>query len=261
MNTLNPLSYKQEDIPHASDKGAFPYRTVAEESPAAQPLAGVDRMKQLETMLQEAQGRAEIIEKEAYDKAYLAGEKAGMALGKKRAEQLLESIQETLIDTEKSIEEMKQGFAEAAVDVAQQIAEHILGQALEHDTSKLWDVAQLAIAQLPDTSGLRIAVSEEDFATFKRLLDESESLLTLSSDSSQPPATCRIISSQQDILIDPVSAVASFMEQVRPALLSKSLPESESQIEVEAKAEVATEAATVEVDAESETEADDGSES
>ncbi|MES0371706.1 MAG: hypothetical protein ABUK11_05450, partial [Mariprofundaceae bacterium] len=49
--------------------------------------AEVQRMDQLEKMLQEAQGRTETVEREAYDKAYNAGEKAGLVLGGKRAEQ------------------------------------------------------------------------------------------------------------------------------------------------------------------------------
>jgi len=232
MSTINPLAYREEVNPNITDKGAFPYRTVANAAPseAAQPMAGVDRMKQLEQMLQEAQGRAEVIEKEAYDNAYLAGEKAGMALGQKRAEQLLESIQDTLTGTEKSIEEIKQQFAEAALDVAQHIAEKIINEELERDTSRLWNIAAQAAAQLPETTGLRIAISPDDYAVFKRLLDESELMAILTSDDTIQPATCRIISIQQDILIDPVAAVANYMEQLRPEMLTEtiSMPDSDN---------------------------------
>ncbi|NWF37683.1 flagellar assembly protein [Mariprofundus sp. NF] len=230
MNTINPLSFREEINPNITDKGAFPYRTVTDTGRAAeaQPLAGVDRMKQLEKMLQEAQGRAEVIEKEAYDNAYLAGEKAGMALGQKRAEQLLESIQETLQGAEKSIDEVKLAFAETALDVAQHIAEKIIAETLDTDRSKLWQIAEQAAEHLPDTSGLRIAVAPADHAIFKRLLDESELMAILTSDDAIQPATCRIISIQEDILIDPVAAVANYMDQLRPELLTETVVTPES---------------------------------
>jgi len=178
-------------------------------------------MKQLEQMLQEAQGRAEIIEKEAYDKAYLAGEKAGMTLGKKRAEQILESLEETLQGVEASLASIEQTFAEAAMDIARHIAEKIIGSTIEQDHGKLLQVALQAAAQLPDTSALKIAVSSEDYASFKRLLDDSESLAVLTSDDATASGSCRIVSQQQDILIDPVAAVASYMKQLTPAMLSE----------------------------------------
>lgn len=231
MTGINPLSFREEENPNITDKGPFPYavQSAAPMPDNGQPVAGADRMKQLEQMLHEAQGRAEIIEKEAYDKAYLAGEKAGMALGQKRAEQLLESVQESLNDTEKSIADIKLAFAEAAMDVAHYIAENIIGETLERDTSKIWQIAEQAVMQLPDTSDLRIAVSPDDFAAFKRLLDESELIALLTSDDNMTPKTCRVISSQQDILIDPVAATATFIEQLRPALLVESTSSQETE--------------------------------
>lgn len=230
MNTINPLTFREEANPNIADKGAFPYRTVVDTArpEAAQPAAGVDRMKQLEKMLQEAQGRAEVIEKEAYDNAYLAGEKAGMVLGQKRAEQLLESIQDTLAGAEKSIDEIKLAFADTALDIARHIAEKIVSETLVTDSSKLWKIAEQAASQLPDTSDLRIAIAPGDYTTFKRLLDESPLLATLISDETVQPASCRVISIQQDILIDPVAAVVNYMDQLRPELLSETVVRPES---------------------------------
>lgn len=223
MNNINPLYFPEHQDLVNKPKSEFPYNSppIVNQPPVA-AASGADRMKQLEQMLQEAQGRAEIIEKEAYDKAYLAGEKAGMALGKKRGEQILESLQETLQDAEQSIDDIKHGFAEAALDIAQHLAEAIIGNTLEKEHRQLWQIAQQAAAQLPDTSELRIAVSPDDLISFKRLLDESPSSTLLSSDDSVHCGTCRIISSQQDILIDPVAAVEGYMAQLRPDMLQES---------------------------------------
>jgi len=124
----------------------------------------------------------------------------------------------------------KRQFAEPALDVALHFAEKIMNEALESDASRLWNIAAQAAAQLPDTTGLRIAISPDDYAVFKRLLDESELMAILTSDDTIQPATCRIISIQQDILIDPVAAVANYMEQLRPEMLTEtiSMPDSDN---------------------------------
>jgi len=222
MSGITPLSFPQAADSVTEKKSSFPF--APQPAQTAQPAPALDssaRMKQLEQMLQEAQGRAEIVEKEAYDNAYLAGEKAGMALGKKRAEQILESVQETLQNAGSSLAGIQHAFADAAIDIAKHIAEQIVGSAIEQNDNKLLDIAQQAAAQLPDTSQLKIAVSPDDFASFKRLLEESKSLETLTVDNTVSSGTCRIVSAQQDILIDPVAAVSGYLEQLSPVMLNE----------------------------------------
>jgi len=217
--SINPLSFPEEEHPAAQAAGYFPYGAIGDPQAGQDIDQNANRMKQLENMLQEVQGRAEIIEKEAYDKAYLAGEKAGMVLGKKRGEQILESLQETLKEAEHHVAAMQQAFAESAMDIASFIAGQIVTEALQTDTAHLFEIANKAAAQLPDTSDLRIAVSPDDFFTFKRLLDDAPGVAVLSSDSNIGSGTCRVISSQQDILIDPVAAVSAYIEALRSELI------------------------------------------
>jgi len=221
MSTLIPLSFPEETNDSDRHAGKFPYAPIGDErNPGAQSTAGgVHRMQQLEAMLKEVQGRAEIVEKEAYDKAYLAGEKAGMALGKRRGEQILVTLQESLKDTGISLAAIQDSFAEAAMDVAGFIAKQIVADAVQDNKTRLWNIAKQAAAQLPDATALTIAVSPDDFFAFKRLLEESDSLAILSSDAAIGNGTCRIISSQQDILVDPVAAVDSWLDTLGPPLL------------------------------------------
>ncbi|MDQ6970669.1 MAG: FliH/SctL family protein [Mariprofundus sp.] len=226
MNTsppspLTPISFPED--PHSDHHAAkhssvFPY-TPIDEDPVVHVSTNANRMQQLENMLKEVQGRAEIVEKEAYDKAYLAGEKAGMVLGRKRGEQILEALQETLQEAESSLLNMQQSVAEATMDVAQHLAEHIVGNTIQTDPAALLNIAQQAAAQLSDPTGLRIAVSPDDYSSFKRLLEDEPALLPLHSDTTVKSGSCRIISSQQDILVDPVAAVDSYLKSLRPALL------------------------------------------
>lgn len=226
MSDLAPLSFPSMDQATHTTDSAFPYTSI--DAPT-QVSPQINRMQQLESMLKEVQGRAEIVEKEAYDKAYLAGEKAGLALGRKRGEQILEALQESLQEAETDIEYIQQSFAEAAIDVAKHIAENIVGEIISQDISNLLDIARQAASQLPDHTGLRIAVSPDDFSSFKRLFEapqsqapqsnDSTAISTLCRDATVDSGTCRIISSQQDILIDPIAAVSNHLKSLRPALL------------------------------------------
>jgi flagellar biosynthesis/type III secretory pathway protein FliH len=224
MSTLIPLSFPEESSQtsvSSQPTGKFPYASIgAEHNHGDQPAAdNGHRMQQLETMLKEVQGRAEIVEKEAYDKAYLAGEKAGMALGKRRGEQILDSIQESLKDAGAALAAIQDSFADAAMDVAGFIAKQIIADTVQSNKTTLWDIAKQAAEQLPDASTLTIAVSPDDFFAFKRLLEDSDTLAVLNSDPAVQNGTCRIISSQQDILVDPVAAVDAWLDSLGPALL------------------------------------------
>ncbi len=227
MSGINPISFPEDHTVSNQGNSTFPYTSIDAE-PTTQANINTNRMKQLESMLKEVQGRAEIVEKEAYDKAYLAGEKAGMVLGRKRGEQILESLQETLQEAESSLESIQQSFAEAAMDVAKHIAKTIVGDLVKTDMSALFTIAQQAAAQLPDSSGLRIAVSSDDYCSFKRLLEDEDSMIALSQDNTIESGTCRIISSQQDILIDPIAAVDNHLNTLRTELLTPTPPHTDA---------------------------------
>jgi len=222
MSALIPLSFPEASSQTSISNpqtGIFPYAPIGADHHEDQPAAdSMHRMQQLEAMLKEVQGRAEIVEKEAYDQAYLAGEKAGMVLGKRRGEQILESLQESLKETGASLAAIQQSFADAAMDVAGFIAKQIIAETVQDNKAKLWDIAQQAAQQLPDTATLTIAVSPDDFFAFKRLLEDSDNLAILNSDPAVENGTCRIISSQQDILVDPVAAVSAWLDRLGPAL-------------------------------------------
>jgi len=220
MSALIPLSFPEAKNTSDQQASQFPYAPIGDASNPQQMEAGsAHRMQQLEAMLKEVQGRAEIVEKEAYDKAYLAGEKAGMALGKRRGEQILAALQESLEDTGSSLQAIHASFADAAMDVAGFIAKQIIADAMQDDNARLWRIAKQASEQLPDATALTIAVSPDDFSSFKRLLEESDSLTILNSDPAVQNGTCRIVSSQQDILVDPLAAVDAWLDRLGPDLL------------------------------------------
>ncbi|MDX8403916.1 MAG: FliH/SctL family protein [Mariprofundaceae bacterium] len=181
------------------------------------------RMDHLEKMLQEAQGRTETVEREAYDKAYGAGEKAGLALGEKRAEQVIEAMEVCLKQVESEASRMRQSCVDAVVDIAQLVVEQLMGEILEQQKETLFKAAKRAAEQLPEVSQLKLAVHPDDIQSFERLLQEERPDWRLYADPTITQGTCRLVSKQQDALIDPARAIADSIQHIRVALHSGSI--------------------------------------
>jgi len=179
------------------------------------------RMQELERMLQEAQGRAELMEREAYDKAYATGEKAGMALGEKRAEQTLESLALFVGQAEEKLKGLEEVCAEAALDIAQAVVQHVLGGMDEQRHAMLFSAVEKAALQFPDLSGLKLLVHPEDLQVFEGLLDASKfEGWRIKASHEVEVGCCRLLSHQQDIQIDPHAAVQQSIDALRVRLQS-----------------------------------------
>ncbi|PCI44285.1 MAG: flagellar assembly protein [Proteobacteria bacterium] len=197
--------------------GATPLAAIETSAPVS---AGEEqRMQELERMLQEAQGRAELMEREAYDKAYAAGEKAGMALGAKRAEQSLEHLDVLLQQAESQVRSLSDACNDTVLDIAQAVIEHVLGELGEQRYEMMLASVQRAALEMPSVSDLLLLVSPDDMSVFERLMQEGDiGKWRLRAQSDVPSGCCRLISQQQDIQIDPEQAVKKTIEQLRMRL-------------------------------------------
>jgi len=177
------------------------------------------RMQELERMLQEAQGRAEIMEREAYDKAYAAGEKAGMALGAKRAEQHLEHLNKLLQQAEEHVQSLSDTCNDTVLDISQAVLEHVLGELGEQRYEMLLAAVQRAALQIPSVGSLTLLVNPEDLASFERILpDDSQAKWRLRAQTDVLAGCCRLVSEQQDIQINPEEAVKATLAQLSERL-------------------------------------------
>ncbi len=224
MSRLTPLPIEiLEGVSKPASKSPFPVFGAA---PASTPgvtaaqITGseVQRMDQLEQMLKDAQGRAEIVEREAYDKAYVAGEKAGLALGEKRAEQIVEAMEECLKRAENESAAMRQSCVDAIVDISQLVVEQLVGELLDQQKETLFKAAKRAAEQLPEVASLKVAVSPDDLQTFERLMQEERPDWRLYADPSIAAGTCRLVSKHQDAFVNPIQAVADSIRHIRVAL-------------------------------------------
>lgn len=221
---LTPLPITEDKALHQAVSSS-PYPVFGGHPPA---IAGASvpvlpaeeqRMQELERMLQEAQGRAEIMEREAYDKAYAAGEKAGMALGAKRAEQSLEQLDRLLQQAEEQVRNLSDACNDTVLDIAQTVIEHVLNELGDQRYEMMLAAVQRAALQLPSVSDLLLLVNSDDMAVFERLMqEEGIGKWRVRAQVDVAPGCCRLISQQQDIQVDPEQAIKTTLEQLRMRL-------------------------------------------
>jgi len=230
MSQLTPLPIEAvEGVERSSAESPFPIlgATAPSQFNGGDPMGALSpegaQVNQLEKMLQEAQGRTEAVEREAYDKAYAAGEKAGLALGEKRAEQIVESMERALHQAESDSAELGRSCVDAVVEIAQVVVEQLMGEVVSNQKDAVFQAATRAAEQLPSISELKLAVHPDDYKTFMRLVQEERPDWRLYMDSNVVQGTCRLVSKNQDSLIDPIRAVAESVQQIRIALHSAPL--------------------------------------
>jgi len=196
------------------------------DNPKASNHPETDRMRELENMLNEAQNHAQNIEREAYDKAYAAGEQAGMDLGSKRAEQINNNISELLVQCEKSSKRLHERMDEVVVDIADAVIRHIVDTMIDEHPDYIKQMISQATRYLPEHQTLSLAVSVPDMAMFERILGDTPNKLL--ADDNISPGTCRIMASDHDILIDPQAAISECMHHIRTRLLQKGHPSEDN---------------------------------
>jgi flagellar biosynthesis/type III secretory pathway protein FliH len=217
-NPLDPLPLKS--VAKAQKKVPFPYRDFSTRQPEKiSELSGANRLEQLKTMLAEKHAFDANLERETYDKAYLSGEKAGLALGQKRAEQILEKMQRLQEQTQLQLDEIKNTMCEAMIDISGILAEWLVGNITADERMRLLDMVKKAAQILPDTGGMVMVVHPDDFSQFEKLLIESDFQPHLLTDNSVRPSCMRIANEAEDILIDPCVSIVEAVAQLKKDLL------------------------------------------
>lgn len=214
---LEPLNLKT--LPNDTQAVPFPFTQMS--VPKSGNVSGPsDRVNELERMLADAQDRMAVLEREAYDKAYAAGEKAGMELGRKRAEQILAAMSEALESTSEQLNDIRSHASEAVIDIASALAEWLIGNLVDEDHARLLTMAEQMADTLPDSSEFKLAVHPDDLEKFQRLLDGNEHTKSILPDATIGSGSIRIFNKEQDILIDPHAVIADGVERVKKELLA-----------------------------------------
>ncbi len=174
---------------------------------------------QLEQMLQEAKSHAEQQENEAYTTAYTNGEKAGIALGKSRADSILDQFESMLAQADQQMQHIQQTSADAIIDIAQMVTETLIGELSSDQRDWLLKAAAKVAETMNSGDGkLKLAVHPDDLEDLKTVIGAQSQPWCLVPDSNLASGCCRLMSDQQDALIDPIHSVAELVRQIRPEL-------------------------------------------
>ena len=178
------------------------------------------RMDELEKMLSEAQSRAAVIEQEAYDKAYAAGEKSGLALGEKRAEQIIESMQLVLQHAEQELLNLQQQSVNTVMDITNTVIEYVMGvENIDFGQALETSINQAMTQLLPSAeSSVVLLVHPQDLTMFKKMTSLSDNV-HFQTGQDIPAGTCRLMTAEQDALIDPKQSLDEALKHVRQQLM------------------------------------------
>lgn len=218
---LEPLSLKVLPDTPVTHESPFHELSMPEAMPPQQNSGPADRVHELERMLADTQGKAAAIEQAAYDKAYAAGEKAGMALGQKRAEQILERMQQMQHEAGQQFADIRHLAGETIVDMAAQLSAWLIGELTSEDHSRLLALAEKTAQGLPQPEEVQIAVSPEDYADFEKLMEDSEHAFPLIADEGVPAGKVRVFNRSRDVLVDPHAALADAVAGLKTELLQE----------------------------------------
>ncbi len=218
-----------EALPVKEDDGApksdlFPYRTIGSEVPPKaeedERPGQTDRLRLLEERLAKHQERATQIEQEAHEEAYAAGEKAGLELGGRRAEQILARMRQVLDDGSGQLNEIREHAYCAIMDISGAIAEWLVGEITGDDRARLLQMVRKAADEFPETEHLKIALHPDDLAHIKKLPTGSDEMLPLVPDAAMAPGSARVFSHSRDVLLDPHACIDDFIKRFRDELKS-----------------------------------------
>ncbi len=128
-------------------------------------------------MLQQAQERSLTVEREAYEKGFAQGEKAGMELANKKAEALLQRYQSSLAEFGRLRGDILLRIEKDVVRLAVAIAKKIVHREVHADPEIILTMTRIALTRIGEKSMVTIHLNPADF---KFVLDNKARLGTAS---------------------------------------------------------------------------------
>lgn len=203
MSRPHPLRFpKKTERPQAAP---FPF--------AEQPQGNAPRSREeeLERMLQEAQSRAEAVEREAFEKAYQAGREEGLRVGRKQAERELEAVLELRRELEAMLQALREELAEAAWTFVQMVAAHYLRLALARDEAWI-EAVRSELAALPE-GPVRVYVHPDRQQKLAEVLTEAD--VSVEGDAALRPEEVRLVVGDRQSVLSVGEMVREAAERIR----------------------------------------------
>jgi flagellar assembly protein FliH len=151
--------------PHRVDVEPAAEVPVPSEQAAKQPTAAElgHTNHEIELMLRQARIKAAEIEKEAYEKGFSEGERAGRETGEKMVEAVLKQYTQTLEDLKGLRRALLTGSEREVVRLALEVAKKVVKREVCVDDELILALVKVALSRLADQSVMTVRVNPKDY--------------------------------------------------------------------------------------------------
>ena len=163
------------------------------------------KRKEIEDILREAQEKASVLEREAYEKGFAQGEKDGVELGQRKALKLGENIENLLRSMDSLRQEILPHYEREIVELVFVIAQKVIHRNIRSDDAAIEGTVLSALKLAAEKSKATLRVNPEDFDYVEELRPEffaavkELKALTVTSDPSITRGGCLLESPYGDV--------------------------------------------------------------
>lgn len=147
----------------------------------------------------------EEIEREAYERGFEAGEKAGLAMGEEKAKILLSRIEASLEEVVSLRKRILRELQEDVIELAVTMARQIILRELHTEPETLFNMAKEALMRIERSGQITIKINPSLYNLFLRLRPELQSLhddIVFDVDPSIPSLGTLIIGPEEEVSTD-----------------------------------------------------------
>ena len=203
-------SFESTSLPRQTEKTGFISLQTGEVEgtdfiPLKETTDHYKKKKEIQDVLREAQEKASLLEREAYEKGFAQGEKDGFELGQRKALKLVENIQSVLRSMDNLRQEVLAHYEKEILELVFAIAQRVIHRDIRSDDKAVEGTVLSALALAAEKSKATLRVNPEDFDYVEELRPEFfaavEELkaLTITSDPSITRGGCLLESPYGDV--------------------------------------------------------------
>lgn len=175
----------------------------------------IDRAQ--EELLQMRQ-RSEAIERDAYEKGFESGERAGVEMGQRKAAVLIGRLEQMIAEFTAFREDLMKGLEPQLIELGGAIAERILAEELKLRPEAIINIVKEALKKIEKSGTVLIKINpslNELFIKMKPELLEMHPDVVFEVDASIPPTGPLVIGQKEEVPTEIGSQVANIVEELR----------------------------------------------
>ncbi len=139
---------------------SFPLHASSDSKNKTEKL--LQEIEDREKYIKQMTGKTDSLEKEAYEKGFAQGEKAGMELGEKKFDSILKGFAETLEGVRKIKEEVYRNSEQEMVELVLAISRKIIQKEVSADRKIILDIVKSALKYVADQEEIRVRLNPSD---------------------------------------------------------------------------------------------------